>query len=79
MLEIAFRADRESAVPLPRQLADHLAGLIEAGRLPAGRKLPASREAASALALGRKTVAAAYEMLATRGGLVDATSAREPS
>ena len=71
MLEIAFRADRDSAVPLPRQLADHLEGLIEAGRLPAGRKLPASREAASALALGRKTVAAAYEMLATRG-LVEA-------
>ena len=71
MLEIAFRPDRQSATPLPRQLADHLAELIESGRLLPGRKLPATREAAGALALGRKTVAIAYEMLATRG-LVDA-------
>lgn len=71
MLEIAFRPDRASEVSLARQLADHLAGLIEAGRLLAGRKLPATREAAAALGLGRKTVAAAYEMLAERG-LVEA-------
>jgi GntR family transcriptional regulator/MocR family aminotransferase len=71
VLEIAFHADRDSEVPLARQLADHLAELIRAGRLAPGRKLPATRDAAVALALGRKTVAAAYAALATRG-LVDA-------
>jgi GntR family transcriptional regulator / MocR family aminotransferase len=67
VLEIAFRPDRGREVPIARQLADHLAELVRTGRLPAGRKLPAAREAAAALALGRKTVATAYEVLATRG------------
>lgn len=67
VIEIAFRPDRGSEIPLARQLADHLADLISAGRLPPGRKLPAAREAALALAVGRKTVATAYETLATRG------------
>lgn len=67
MLEIAFRPDRTSAVPLARQLADHLAALIEAGRVPAGGKLPATREVATALDVGRKTVTAAYEILSVRG------------
>jgi GntR family transcriptional regulator/MocR family aminotransferase len=67
VLEIAFRPDRRSAVPLPRQLADHVAGLIETGRLPAGAKLPATREVARGAALARKTVAGAYEILAERG------------
>jgi GntR family transcriptional regulator/MocR family aminotransferase len=67
VLEIAFHADRSSAVPLGRQLAEQLAGLISSGRLPAGSRLPATRELAEALGLGRKTVTAAYEVLAGRG------------
>jgi GntR family transcriptional regulator/MocR family aminotransferase len=66
VLEIAFRPDRRSAVPLPRQLADHVASLIETGRLPAGAKLPATREVARGAALARKTVAGAYEILEER-------------
>jgi DNA-binding transcriptional MocR family regulator len=67
VLEIAFRPDRRSDVPLARQLADHVAALIEAGRLPAGAKLPATREVASGASLARKTVAGAYEILVERG------------
>jgi DNA-binding transcriptional MocR family regulator len=67
VLEIAFRPDRARDVPLPRQLADHLATVIDAGRLTAGSKLPATREVAIGTGLSRKTVAAAYDMLAGRG------------
>lgn len=66
MLEIAFRPDRTSDVPIARQLADHLAALIDAGRLPVGTRLPPAREVATALSLGRNTVNAAYAHLATR-------------
>jgi GntR family transcriptional regulator/MocR family aminotransferase len=67
VLEIAFRPDRGSDVPLARQLADHVAMLIERGRLPAGAKLPATREVAIGAGLARKTVAGAYEILVARG------------
>ena len=67
VLEIAFRPDRASDVPVVRQLADHVAALIEAGRLPAGTRLPATRDVAAALGLGRNTVSGAYETLITRG------------
>lgn len=67
MFDVAFRPDRHGPTPIARQLADHLAGLIAAGRLAAGSKLPASREAAASLGVARNTVTAAFEMLATRG------------
>ncbi len=67
MLEIAFRPDRSGATPIARQLTEHLAALIGAGRLAPGGKLPATREAAAALGVARNTVAAAYAALTTRG------------
>jgi len=67
VLEIAFRPDRTSEVPMARQLADHVATLVASGRLAGGSRLPASREAAIALGLSRKTVSAAYQQLAARG------------
>lgn len=67
VLDVAFRPDRHGPAPIARQLADHLAGLIAAGRLAPGSKLPASREIAASLGVARNTVTAAYEMLATRG------------
>ena len=67
VLEIAFRPDRSSDVPMARQLADHLETLVRSGRLVGGSKLPASREAARALGVSRKTIIAAYDQLAARG------------
>jgi DNA-binding transcriptional MocR family regulator len=67
VLDIAFTPDRGSDVAIARQLAQHLAGLIDAGRLTAGTRLPPAREVASALRLGRNTVNAAYAQLAARG------------
>ena len=64
---MAFRPDRASDVPLNRQLADHLATLIDTGRLAPGVRLPATREAATAVGVARRTVATAYEILTARG------------
>jgi GntR family transcriptional regulator/MocR family aminotransferase len=60
---IAFRPDRSLPEPAYRQLAGYLRGLIEAGRLAPGEKLPASRELAAALRLSRNTVTLAYQAL----------------
>lgn len=67
MLDIAFRPDRARSEPIYRQLADYLQGLIEAGRLRPGVKLPATRELASALELNRNTVTQAYQDLLAQG------------
>jgi GntR family transcriptional regulator/MocR family aminotransferase len=70
VLEFAFRPDRTGEVALAHQLTEHLAGLITAGRLAPGSKLPATREAAGALGVARNTVSAAYAALATRGMVI---------
>ena len=67
MIEIAFRPDRQSDVAITLQLADHVAALVDAGRLVAGTRLPATRDVAAAVGIGRNTVAAAYEILTARG------------
>jgi GntR family transcriptional regulator/MocR family aminotransferase len=67
VLDLAFRPDRSRGEPLARQLEAHLRELVVAGRLAAGEKLPATRELAAALGLGRNTVAAAYEALVADG------------
>src|ERR1041385_4143040 len=59
--------DVQSEVPLYRQLASHYTELIRTGRLPAGERLPATRELAGLLGLNRTTVSAAYELLEADG------------
>jgi GntR family transcriptional regulator/MocR family aminotransferase len=67
VIEIAFRPERASDIAVHRQLAAHLAALVETGRLTAGTKLPASRELARALGIARNTVTQAYEQLVEQG------------
>ncbi len=67
MLDLAFRPDRAAGEPLYRQLEEYLRALVETGRLPAGERLPATRELADSLGLGRNTVAQAYEALCDDG------------
>ena len=71
MLDVSFRADRDSEAPVYRQLADHLLALIDAGRLRPGERVPPSRDLAAALGLSRNTVSRALDDLAA-AGLVDA-------
>ncbi len=69
MLDLAFRADPLHPDPVYRQLADHLALLISTGRLPAGERIPPTRELATALTLSRNTVTRAYQWLVDAGFL----------
>ena len=67
MLDLAFTPDRRDGRPLYRQLGGYLRDLIEADRLPAGGKLPATRELAASLGLSRTTVSLAYDDLIAAG------------
>ncbi|MFT4571399.1 MAG: GntR family transcriptional regulator/MocR family aminotransferase [Hyphomicrobiaceae bacterium] len=66
-MDLLFNPAPESQSPVFRQLADHLTALVATGRVSAGAKLPASRELAETLGLGRNTVSRAYEQLVTNG------------
>ena len=61
--------DRESPVPLRRQLAGALREGIRAGRLRTGVRLPASRALAAELGVSRGVVTDAYEQLTAEGWL----------
>ncbi len=67
MLDLAFRPDPNDREPLHRQLEARLRALIAAGRLVSGQKLPATRELAGALGIGRNTVSQAYAALHESG------------
>lgn len=70
--ELADRLGRWSAGrgPLYLLLAGRLRRLVDEGELPPGTPLPPDRALASALAVGRGTVVAAYEQLRTEGRIV---------
>ena len=62
-----IRLQRESVVPLYRQLIEQIRARIDGGDLPAGARLPASRALAKALGLSRITVVSAYNELKAAG------------
>ncbi len=55
--------------PIYRQIANHIRGEIQAGRLDAGDRLPPIRELARSLSVNRDTVALAYDELVGEGHL----------
>jgi GntR family transcriptional regulator len=57
----------DSAVPLYEQAADYVAGLIAAGNLEPGQKLPAERDLADQWGIGYQTVRRAMRELRDRG------------
>lgn len=67
--------DRDSPVPLYHQIAEALRWQISTGRLAAGERLPAVREAAEALGVNMHTVRRAYTALA-EDGLVESSGGR---
>lgn len=69
MLDVFFRPDPRDPSPCYRQLAEHLRAAIASGRIAPGQKLPASRDLAASLGLGRNTVTRAYETLVDAGCL----------
>lgn len=62
---------RESEMPLKRQLYLALRERILSGRMKAGEALPSTRELAGAIRVSRNTVNEAYEMLAVEGFVVN--------
>jgi len=60
----AISLDRGSAEPMYVQFCKALERAIQDGRLPAGSRLPSTREAAKLFSISRNTVLTAYEMLA---------------
>lgn len=67
--------DRDSPVPLYHQIAEALRWQISTGRLAAGERLPAVREAADELGVNMHTVRRAYAALA-EDGLVESSGGR---
>ncbi|MQA33980.1 PLP-dependent aminotransferase family protein [Modestobacter roseus] len=67
--ELATLIGAVTALPAPRYagLARRIRELVDAGRLPAGSRLPAERDLATALATSRVTVASAYRVLREEG------------
>jgi GntR family transcriptional regulator/MocR family aminotransferase len=63
----AFSIAGGSGQPLHRQLYNELRSAILVGRLPAGCRLPASRELAQVTRLSRNTVLSAYDQLIAEG------------
>ncbi|SFO65086.1 GntR family transcriptional regulator / MocR family aminotransferase [Cohaesibacter marisflavi] len=69
MLAAQIELDRSDTDGLARQLFLRIRQLIEQGRLKPGTRLPASRQLAADLAVGRNTVLFAYEQLGLEGYL----------
>jgi DNA-binding transcriptional MocR family regulator len=71
-IELGERLGRWSSGrgPLPVLLATRLRRLIDEGELPPGELLPPDRSLAAALAVGRSTVVAAYDLLRREGKIV---------
>jgi DNA-binding transcriptional MocR family regulator len=71
-IEVGERLGRWSSGrgPLHALLSARLRQLIDEGELPPGEPLPPDRALASALAVGRSTVVAAYDLLRSEGRIV---------
>ncbi len=63
------RLDRRKSTPLTKQLYDSLLVAIQNGHLPAGFRLPSTRELATQLSVSRTTVISAFDQLAAEGYL----------
>lgn len=66
-MTIVVPIDRDSPVPLTRQIYEFWRTAIVSGRFPGGERVPSTRDAAAALGLSRGTVAEAYEQLMSEG------------
>lgn len=69
MRDLIVKLDRESEEPIYRQLIRHIKLQIESGELPAGTRLPASRDLARRINVSRISVVNAYAELRAEGYL----------
>ncbi len=66
-MSIVVAIDRESPLPLTRQIYEFWRAGIVSGRFGPGERVPSTREVAAALGLSRGTIAQAYEQLVSEG------------
>jgi len=66
-MDFPIEFDRESKLPMYRQLSVALSQAIQSGRLKAGDPLPATRDIALSLGIARGTVVRAYNELLSQG------------
>lgn len=62
-----FAVDREISLPMFRQVFEAFRSAILSGKLPAGHRLPSTRELAGELHVSRNVVLEAYELLLAEG------------
>ncbi len=67
--KLTISLDRDGEEPIYRQLIRHIRAQIESGTLPAGTRLPASRDLAHQLSISRISVVNAYAELRSEGFL----------
>jgi DNA-binding transcriptional regulator YhcF (GntR family) len=67
--------DRESEIPVYRQIIEQVTSLVTSGGLKPGDKLPPERELAIQLGIARGTITKAYEEL-VRSGVIEVTQGR---
>jgi len=70
-----IRLDRAAPAPLHQQLYQGLRAAILAGRLPAGTRLPSTRELSQELGISRNTVLNAFDQLLAEGYVEGKTGA----
>ncbi len=66
-MDLPLSLDRQSSVPLQRQLTDQLRAAILDGRLPAGTRLSSTRSLAESAGVSRNVAVAAYDELYAEG------------
>jgi GntR family transcriptional regulator/MocR family aminotransferase len=64
---ISIAVDRDSDLPLYRQVYDRLRASILAGEVPPGMRLPSTRTVASELGISRNTILNVYDQLRAEG------------
>ena len=71
-MRVAMALDRDSALPLHRQIYEEWRGSILDGRFRSGERVPSTRDLAWSLGVARATVTAAYDQLIAEGYLESA-------
>lgn len=70
-----FTIDRDSDIPVYRQIIEKITSLVASGGMKPGDKLPPERELALRLGIARGTITKAYEEL-VRSGILEAAQGR---
>lgn len=68
-MKLALKLDKQSTVPLSRQLYDGLRRMILSGEIRAGDRMPSTRALSEILSVSRPTVTACLDQLALEGYL----------